>query len=315
MNSGRFLTWRAQAYWWLERPDHSARGPRLFQFALVTLILANVMAVIFETVDTFYTRWQVYFDLFEAISLSLFCVEYCARLWSVPEAPETRSRLSWFFSPGALIDLLAILPALLVFFIPLDLRIVRVMRVLRLLKLTRYSTATRLLLNVLEEEADTLMACISILAIMLILSASGAWLVEHKAQPEAFGSIPAAMWWAVATLTTVGYGDVVPITVAGKVFGSFITVIGIGMAALPAGVLASGLTDQLRQGRSDLRREFRLALEDGNICDRESAEIETLRKKLGLSHRAANVILEEVLESTRSQQPHCPNCGHEIETK
>lgn len=300
---------RAQVYWWLERPDRDADGPRLLEIALIILITLNVAAVILETVDSIYLRWKLAFDLFEGISLIVFVTEYAARLWVAPEDPQYRSRWSWARSPLALIDLLAILPALLYLVFPIDLRALRTFRMLRLLKLTRYYPALGMLLAVLEEEAGAFFAGFFILMVMLIFAASGAWLAEHEVQPEAFGSIPAAMWWAVATLTTVGYGDVTPITVAGKIFGAVITIIGIGMAALPAGIIASGLNDQLHRRRASLEREFRKALEDGGICEADEAEIETLRKELGLSIRAAEHIRERIHAEAMANNRICANCG------
>ncbi|MEC8427360.1 MAG: ion transporter [Pseudomonadota bacterium] len=308
-----FKSLRSRIYWWLERPEREALGPRILEIALITLITLNVTAVILETVDSIYTQWQPLLDLFEAISLSVFTLEYLLRLWVAPESPETPSRRAWILSPMAIVDLLAILPAFLYLIIPVDLRILRTFRLLRLLKLTRYSPALGMLLAVFEEEAGAFFAGFFILMLMLIFAASGAWLAEHEAQPEAFGSIPDAMWWAVATLTTVGYGDVTPITVAGKIFGAIITVVGIGMAALPAGIIASGLNEQIHRRRSSLEREFRKALEDGFICEREEADIEALRKSLGLSPRAANYIREQVHAETRARQENCPHCGEPLE--
>jgi len=170
-----------------------------------------------------------------------------------------------------------------------------------------------MLLDVFEEESGAFFAGFFILVLMLIFAASGAWLAEHTVQPDKFGSIPAAMWWAVATLTTVGYGDVVPITVAGKVFGACITIIGIGMAALPAGIIASGLNEQIHRRRSSLKREFRKALEDGMICKEEEEEIETLRKELGLSKRTADNMRDVVqAEMEKKMAGICPHCGKKL---
>lgn len=306
---------RRRVYWWIEREDRAALGPKLLEIALVTLILCNVIAVILETVDALYAQWQFFFDTFELISLTVFIVEYFARLWIAPEQPEFKSRLKWVFTPQAIVDLLAIFPALLVYFIPVDLRILRIFRMLRLLKLTRYSPALGMLMAVLEEEAGAFFAGFFILALMLILASSGVWLAEHDAQPEAFGSIPAAMWWAVATLTTVGYGDMIPVTAAGKLFGGLIMVIGIGIAALPAGIIASGLNDQLQQRRASLRREFRKALEDGELCVEDKAEIDKLRKSLGLSRGAAEVILDDVMYKRRTFSGICETCGQPVQLR
>ncbi len=300
---------RSQIYWWLERPDREAIGPKVIEIALIVLITLNVSAVILETVDSIYLPWQLWFDVFEAVSLIVFVIEYVMRFWVAPESPEYRSRLSWVISPLAIIDLLAILPAILYLFVPIDLRILRTFRMLRLLKLTRYSPALKMLLAVFEEEAGAFFAGFFILMLMLIFAASGAWLAEHKAQPEAFGSIPHAMWWAVATLTTVGYGDVTPITVAGKIFGAIITILGIGMAALPAGIIATGLNEQLHRRRASLERRFRKALEDGAICDAEEDEIDALRKELGISVSTASHIRELVHAEANSATKVCPDCG------
>lgn len=304
---------RKRLYWWIEREDKAALGPKILELLLITLILLNVVAVISETVDDLYARWKPFFEVFEVISLTVFTLEYLARLWIVPENPEFKSRLRWVFTPQAMVDLLAVLPALLVYFIPIDLRILRIFRMLRLLKLTRYSPALSMLVVVFEEEAGAFFAGFFILGLMLIFAASGVWLAEHQIQPEVFGSIPAAMWWAVATLTTVGYGDVVPMTVAGKLFGALIMVIGIGIAALPAGIIASGLNDQLQQRRASLRREFRIALEDGELCEEDRAEIDALRKNLGLSRNAAEMILDDVLYKRRSFMGDCEHCGKPVQ--
>ena len=306
---------RAKVYWWLERPDRTVLGPKLLEMALICLIILNVGAVILETVGSLYSKWRIAFSIFEGVSLGIFVIEYLSRWWVSVENPTIKTRTQWLKSPIAIIDLLAILPALLYLFIPIDLRILRTFRMLRLLKLTRYSPALAMLLAVFEEEAGAFFAGFFILMLMLIFAASGAWLAEHTVQPEDFGSIPQAMWWAVATLTTVGYGDVTPITVAGKVFGAIITIIGIGMAALPAGIIASGLNEQIHRRRSSLRREFQKALEDGLICEAEEIEIEALRKKLGLSRGTADDIREKVQAEMRSMQgfpAHCPHCGREI---
>lgn len=148
--------------------------------------------------------------------------------------------------------------------------------------------------------------------LMLIFAASGAWLAEHNAQPDEFGSIPAAMWWAVATLTTVGYGDVTPVTVAGKFFGACVTIVGIGMAALPAGIIASGLNDQIHRRKKSLEQRFRQALSDGIFCDEEQQKIETLRKQLGLSHRAAKLIMQSVRLDHIERENTCKTCGKHL---
>lgn len=308
---------RSGLYQLLERSDPGSGKGRWVDIALIVLIALNVIAVTLETVESIYTRFAYWFDAFDLFSVAIFTLEYLARLWVSAENPRFsngwRGRLRYALTPMALIDLLAILPFYLGLFFNADLRFLRALRLLRVFKLTRYSTAMTMLLDVLQEEAATLFAGFFILFILLILAASGAYLVEHEMQPEVFGSIPQAMWWALVTLTTVGYGDVTPITTTGRVFGGIVTIIGVGMAALPAGILASGLADHLHRRRDDLRQQFRVALEDGVVDEAEEAEIETLRKRLGLSLEVANDIRANVeAQMAAVSSNRCPHCGEQI---
>ena len=156
-----------------------------------------------------------------------------------------RVRWKYVTSGAAIIDLLAILPAYINFFVHIDLRFLRILRLLRLLKLTRYFISLQILLRVIEREKGSFQAVIFILVIMIVMAAAGIYVVEGRAQPDVFSSIPASMWWAVVTLTTVGYGDVTPITPLGRFLGALITILGVGLAALPAGILANGLANEL----------------------------------------------------------------------
>lgn len=297
-----------------DRSDLISRSLNLF---LIALIAINVAAVILETVEGIETRFHTAFWVIEIISVAVFSVEYAARVWASPEDPEFRDskhpRLAYMTSPLAIIDLVAILPFYLGFIVDMDLRFLRVLRLLRILKLTRYSSAMSMLLDVFREEANAFFAGFFILIVLLVLAASGAYLAEHEVQPDKFGSIPEAMWWAMATLTTVGYGDVVPITPVGQIFGSLVGVVGIGIAALPAGILASGMADLLRRRRAALTKELRVALEDGVIDADEEQELEAVRRELGLSKRVAQEIRADV-QKTRGDHlvGQCPHCGRNL---
>lgn len=301
--------------------DESVTAPsigRLINIILIVLITANVIAVALETVESIHQQFEVHFAVFEAFSVFIFTAEYLVRLWVCVEDKRYQGvswpRLRYAMSAMAIIDLLAILPFFLGLFFKLDLRFLRVLRLLRVFKLTRYSSAMSLLLDVLLEEASSLFAGFFIMFVLLVLAASGVYLLEHSVQPEKFGSIPAAMWWAVATLTTVGYGDVTPITAGGKLFGSLVAVLGVGMAALPAGILASGLVSALEQKRAHLRRELWRALEDGVIDSHEDQDLNKLRKSLGLSRSTAKSIHEEFEhEQQRKRDCQCPDCGHKFQ--
>lgn len=227
---------------------------RVVNTAIVALILANVLAFILESVASLYARYGAFFDAFEVASVAVFTVEYLARLWAAPEDPQNThpvtGRLVWMGTPLALVDLLAVLPFYLGALVPLDLRVLRVLRVLRIarvLKLARYSKALQAMGRVIRRKRSELVMTMFACALLLVLAASLMWLAEHEAQPTAFPDIPQALWWAVITLTTVGYGDVVPVTTAGRLIGALIAVIGIGFIALPAGLLASGFVEELNE--------------------------------------------------------------------
>lgn len=312
------LTLRRRVYGLLDESMSAGGAGRLINIVLIVLITLNILAVTLETVESINRRFETYFTLFETFSVLIFSIEYFARLWVCVEDKRYQGvswpRLRYATSAMALIDLLAILPFFLGLFFKLDLRFLRVLRLLRVFKLTRYSSAMSLLIDVLLEEASSLFAGFFIMFVLLVLAASGVYLLEHSVQPDKFGSIPAAMWWAVATLTTVGYGDATPITAGGKLFGSLVAVLGVGMAALPAGILASGLVRALEQKRAHLRRELWHALEDGVIDSEEDQALNKLRKSLGLSQSAARSIREEFEhEQQRKQTCQCPECGHKFQ--
>jgi voltage-gated potassium channel len=217
-------------------------------------------------------------------------------------------------SPVALIDLIAIVPFYLSLYMTIDLRFLRVLRLLRLFKLTRYSPALGALLDVIQKESEALMAAILVLLMMLIISASGIYLLENEVQPESFGSIPDAMWWAIVTLTTVGYGDVMPITPMGKVFGGLIGLIGIGMVALPAAILASGFAENLHQRKQKYNTYIKHSLDDGRISEKERWELERLRKELGLESEEALSLVDAILRQTHTHQfNYCPHCGKSLQ--
>ncbi len=247
------MAMRARIYQLLEGEQSDAPFRRALDRFLIALICLNVAAAILETVDSVYLRFGPFLYWFDFGSIAVFTVEYVARVWVCVEEPgreertPLRARLRYMASPIALADLIAIAPALLGPLVMADLRWMRVFRLLRLFKLTRYWSGLRVLVRVAREEAQVIGAAAFVLCVVMMLASGGMHIVEHRAQPEAFGSIPAAMWWTVATLTTVGYGDVVPVTELGKVLAGFISLIGIVMVAMPAGILAAGFAAHARR--------------------------------------------------------------------
>tara|TARA_R110002096_G_scaffold405001_1_gene602922 strand:- start:333 stop:977 length:645 start_codon:yes stop_codon:yes gene_type:complete len=213
----------------------------------------------------------------------------------------------------AMVDLIVILPFYIGLFFTIDLRILRVLRLLRIFKLGRYSSAMQMLVQAFKQEYRILLAAFSILLIMMILAASGIYLIEKDIQPEKFGSIPAAMWWAITTLTTVGYGDVTPITPWGKFFGGTITLLGMGMVALPAGILASSFSEQAHQRRETFRLKVKEALADGKITQQELVELELLRHKLDIERSEAEIIFNMMDDrNAKKAATTCPHCHKKI---
>ena len=246
---------RRRVFELLELGSLAGRQAAIFEAFMVLLIVSNVVVVAMETVPSLWAQYETSFVIFEAISVAFFTVEYFARLWVSVERQngETigyKQRLKYMLSPLALIDLFAILPFYLTPFVAADLRVLRVFRLLRLFKLVRYSPALSTVGRVIFAERRALAAALVVMAGLEITAATLMYIVEHNVQPEAFGSIPQALWWAVATLTTVGYGDVVPITALGKFIGGAVMIFGLAFYALPIGIIASGFSDELH------RREF-----------------------------------------------------------
>ena len=169
------------------------------------------------------------------------------------------------------------------------------------------------MLEVLREEASALGASAFILFILLVLASSGIYLIEHDAQPEAFGSIPSSMWWSIVTLTTVGYGDVVPLTVGGKLFGALIALIGVGMVALPTGILASGFANAFRRRRASFEQEIDFALEDGELSEQERKSLDKIKAELGISKEDAEHIFRLASQRFSHEPPICPKCGHKFD--
>ena len=267
---------------------------------LITLIIFNIIAVLLETVDSIYTKYSFEFLIFERFSTIIFLIEYILRVWVCVEekikANKIITRLKYASTWPAIIDLLAVLSGLLPMIFEVDLRILRALRMLRLLKFSRYFKVMNLLLGVLKEEKQSFLAAMFLLTIAMLVASTGIYMFEKDAQPDKFGSIPEAMWWAIATLTTIGYGDVTPVTGMGKFFGSIIAIIGIGVVALPSGILASGFTDQLKRRQSQYESELSKALQDGVITSTERNKLTKIATDMNLSEEQIKTMEEKLKE-------------------
>jgi voltage-gated potassium channel len=223
---------------------------------LIALVLLSVVSVVMESVPEYGRRFHSIFSLIEYIAVTGFTIEYLLRLWSAPDytpytdRSATGARLAFIVSGSAIIDFLTILPFYLSLVIPADLRVMVLLRLLRFFKLARYSAGIRTMVAVMEAERKALIATSILLFGAVLFSATAMHIAERAAQPDNFGSIPAAMWWAIVTITTVGYGDVTPITLAGRIIASLTMVTGYVMLGLPVGIVATAFTEEIH------RRQF-----------------------------------------------------------
>lgn len=249
-------TIRARVYDLLEPSKKTGNLSWFIDLFIITLIALNVAAIVMASVEPFRVRNQNLLDTFEMISVIIFSVEYVLRIWASPENPKYRKPvvgyLRYAVTPLAIIDLLAIAP----FYIALlsvDLRFVRILwllRIFRLFKAARYIKSLALMGRVIQSRKGELTVAVVFILLLLLISSTLMYYVEFEAQPDVFGSIPETMWWGISTLTTVGYGDVFPITGLGKLLGGVIAILGIGLFAIPAGILAAGISDELSRARN-----------------------------------------------------------------
>jgi voltage-gated potassium channel len=250
-------TLRRRIYIALEGGHAGGRIGIAIEFALIALILANVAGYILQSVPWFRQAYGADLLALEIVSVAVFTVEYALRLWTAAEDPAVsdlgaaRGRLHAASRPMMVIDFLAIAPAFVQIFVPfVDLRVLRLFRLLRLLKIARYSPALSTLAQVIADERRALFGALLLMLCAVIFAAATMHTVEGSIQPQHFGTIPDAMWWAITTLTTVGYGDAVPITPLGRIVAGFTMIVGLGLFALPVGIIATGFVNTIH------RRDF-----------------------------------------------------------
>ena len=296
---------RNRIYQILEFTDPEDRTSRFVSFGIVGLIIVNVLAIVLESIPSLYEAYEKTFFRLEIVSCITFILEYVLRVWASVEDPETledesgtqitngKRRINFMLKPLAIIDFLAFVPIFLQLLFPgVDLRFLRALRLLRVFKLTRYFQSFEMILEVLHDEWRSLAGTVFIMLVILVIAACGLYYIERDIQPDKFGSIPEAMWWAMAALTTVGYGDAYPITPIGKIIGSIVTLLGIGMVALPSGILASSFSERMRQRRESMQTQIDQALEDGLITREEELSLRKLGRDLGLNEEAISALVE-----------------------
>lgn len=226
---------------------------------IYALIVLNVIALILESYEELNSKYSHIFYYFELFSVGIFTIEYFVRIWVSDKTKEDKKeRLNFAFSTLGIIDLIAILPFYLPFIFPIDLRIVRILRLFRLLrifKLSRYSKSLKTIRSIFKEVKSELSITVFVTFVLMILSSTLMYYIEHDDQPEQFASIGDAFWWSIATLTTVGYGDVYPVTGMGKLLSGIIALIGIGFVALPTGIISSAFIEKIQSEKKQKKEK------------------------------------------------------------
>ena len=274
----------------------------IFEVFIAIWVLLSVMAVILESVKSIHYILHLQFVILDAVAVAIFTVEYFMRLYSCVEEPGYKGAVMGRFkqakSPSTVIDFLAVLPFFLEVFLHhlIDLRFLRVFRLARLLKLTRGSDATAVLVKVVVREWPVMGAATFIMMLLLVLTASLGYLFEYDAQPEKFENIPTSIYWAVITLASVGYGDISPVTPMGRAMTSVLALMGIGIFAIPAALLASAFSDELVKERDQLKAELFAILKDGHISDEEAVIIRSEAKRLHMTVAEVNALIEVVIK-------------------
>ena len=294
-------TVRSRTFELLNPATFGDQTSRLWDQFFSVLILLNVVAVTLESVEALHEKYDQIFHYFELFSILIFTVEYSLRVWVAPLKYENRvaasysARVKYIFSVNGIIDLLSIIPFYLQFMLPgLDLRILRTLRLLRILKLSTYNSALSDLIEAIREERRSFIAAGYIFVVMFIIASSLIYFAEHQKHPTHFNSIPDSMYWALITLTTVGYGDVTPVTALGKLISVISAMGGVIVVALLTGIIASSFSLQMERRKAEFEDEIRDALKDGILDEFEVKHIENLRKHFGISKRKTESLIKEI---------------------
>ena len=308
--SSRYENLQANVLRILEPAKLGDRTSKIWDLSLFGLVVLNLIAVALESVPALQKNYGSWFYNFEIFSVIIFTVEYVARVWSAPakrdhENGETglKARFRYIFSFYGMIDLVAILPFYIQALFPgLDLRVLRALRLLRILKLNHYNSALDDLFGAILEEKKSFLTTLYIFSVAFVLSSSLIYYAEHKVQPEAFRSIPDAMYWSIITLTTVGYGDVSPITVFGKSIAAITAIFGVVVVALLTGIVANAFNAQMDRRKVIFEDQVRNALLDGVLDSDEEASLDDLRKKFGMSKLQADALINHVKKTRENPE-------------
>ena len=279
-----WLKWRRRIYEVIEVGRGEDKISRIVDNFLIALIILNILAFALETVPSINKEYGQALYVFEIFSVFIFTIEYVLRLWTAVEVPflkrltPGKARMRFAMRPYLIIDLLAILPFYLSFLLPIDLRFLRIFRLFRFLKIARYSPALHTLVRVLVNERKALTGALLLVMAALLCASTGMYYIERHHNPEHFGSIPQAAWWAMATLTTVGYGDAYPTSAGGQIFGSLVMICGLMVLALPIAIIATGFSQEV--SRRDFVVTWSLVARIPILAELEANEVAALMKYL-----------------------------------
>lgn len=251
------MTLKKKIFLLVDNEKGNGKGDYFVEYLISGLIILNVIAIFLESYKSINKDYAVLFYGIELVSIVVFSIEYIIRIWvadlQYPDLSPAKARFKYMFSFLGLVDLFSILPFYLPYLITIDLRIMRVLRLLRLLrllKLNRHSKSLQVIGKVLKNTKNDILVTVFMVFILLVLASTLMYSIENDAQPEAFENIGQALWWAVATLTTVGYGDIYPITGLGKLLSGIIALLGIGIVALPTGIISSAYIDEVQKSKN-----------------------------------------------------------------
>ena len=287
LNKGRTFRQHVHAIVWPSR--FGGQIHHFFDLFIIVWVVLSVISVLLETVESVHYILAMEFAVLDSVAVAIFTTEYLMRMYSCVEDPRFQSayagRARYGFTPGAVIDALAVMPFFLEALLHhlFDLRFLRIFRMLRLLKLTRFSDATKLVWDGIKREAGTIGASFFVLLLVIILCGSLGYLLEHAAQPDKFESIPGAIYWSVITLSSVGYGDISPITPMGRFITSFMALLGIALVAIPSGILSAAFTDQLRIERENIGAKIAAMMSKGDANSDEQALLQDDAKRLHIT--------------------------------
>ena len=292
----------------LEQATDRDKASKICDVFITTLVLCNILSVILESVSSLQAVYGQYFDLFEFWSVMFFTLEYVLRFWATgakyaDHGQKWQGRREYMFGFYGVIDLLAILPFYLQMLFPgADMRALRILRLVRVLKLSHYNSALEDLFNAVKNEARSFIAALYLLTIAIILTSSLMYYAEGDTQPDHFSSIPASMYWAIITLTTVGFGDISPVTWIGQVLATITAFIGVCTVAMLTGIVASSFATQMARRRVVYESQLREAYKDGVLSDEEKKMLLKLRTDFNLSEEQIKSINQQVEDEIKQSK-------------